>query len=253
MAKSRTRAGNWRNNRSETPAEPDNGQPKPSANGHAPSANGVHKKPENKAAELAAKTWAPIGEAIKRHVQGDDKKRILAMRRADFEEVYAVMDQLIASHHEHLVDSEADIALIWLLKPSHSAGKLALGKTVKATDVQNALIGLTSKKLSGYQFVIFLDASAWEKFVPDQREALMDHLLCHAFAELEEQNQQGNGGWKFKLRKHDIEEFSEVVQRHGLYLKDLQDFMEIAKDAATPNLFTDQNAEAEPEPETAKA
>lgn len=245
MAKARTRAGNWRNNRSEAPAEPENGQPKPST-------NGVHKKPENKAAELAAKTWAPIGEAIRRIVQGDDKKRILAMQRDDFEDVYSVMDQLIASHHEHLVDSEADIALIWWLKPSYAAGKLKLGMAAKATDVQNALIGLTSKKSSGYQFVIFLSASAWEKFTPDQREALMDHELCHCFAELEEQNERGNGGWKFKLRKHDLEEFGEVVQRHGLWIKDLQDFMEVAKDAATPNLFTDQNAE-EPKAEKAEA
>jgi len=250
--KAKPRAGNWRNNRSDTAPDEAGTGPKPSVNGHAPSANGVHKKPENQAADLAAKTWAPTGEAIKRLVGSDDKRKILAMDRKDFEEVYATMDTLIASHHQHIVDSEADIALIWLLKPSYSSGKLIVGKTKIASDEANALIGLTSKKSSGYQFVIYLDASAWEKFVPDQREALMDHLLCHAVAELEEQSERGNAGWKFKLRKHDIEEFTEVVQRHGLYVKDLQDFVEIAKDAAKPNLFTDVNAE-EPASEEASA
>ena len=79
----------------------------------------------------------------------------------------------------------------------------------------------------------------------------MDHLLCRAFAELEEQSAQGGGGWKFKLRSPDISEFGEVVQRHGLYIKDLQDFMAVARDADTPSLFNDQNAE-EPELEPAE-
>lgn len=226
-----------------------NGVPIPGTNGKLKIA-----KPEDKAAELAAETWKPIGEAIKKLRGNDDKLKLLAMKRDDFEEVYGVMDTLVAEHHPHLVEAEAEIALIWLLTPSYSSGKLILGRAQRAATMANALAGLVAKKNHrDFNFVISLDAGAWERLAPDQREAVMDHLLCHCFCELKEQDPNGNAGWQWKIRRHDIEEFTEVVQRHGLYMTDLQEFVEVARDAALPNLFTSPEEAQEPEAEEATA
>lgn len=219
-------------------------------NGHANGkvgSNGLHKKPEDlseKALTLAADTWKATGEKVKKLAKEGEK--LLAMKREDFEEIYQVMDTLIASHHPHLVDSEAEIALLWIMEPSFSGGEIVLGRTAKVTTPMNALVGLIAKKTHRpFNFTISLDVGAWERLTPDQREAVMDHYICRAFAEEKKLDDRGNTGWQYKLRQPPIREFPEVIQRHGIYLEILKEFVEAAKEAAIPTLFTSPNAPVE--------
>jgi hypothetical protein len=55
----------------------------------------------------------------------------------------------------------------------------------------------------------------WEKLDPSQRVALIDHELCHF----------GAGGG---LVEHDLGEFRAVVERHGLWLSDVEAFVQAA-------------------------
>lgn len=61
----------------------------------------------------------------------------------------------------------------------------------------------------------------------EKKRALVDHELCHAAPVLNKQlepvyNEAGRA--VYRSRKHDIEEFRCIVERHGCYKRDLEEF-----------------------------
>lgn len=82
-----------------------------------------------------------------------------------------------------------------------------------------------------YDFIILLNQEVWndKEFGPEKKAALIDHELCHAEVALARDgepklDERGRRVWR--TRKHDIEEFRAVVQRHGCYKYDLEKFAE---------------------------
>jgi hypothetical protein len=141
-------------------------------------------------------------------------------RRDSGEALYALMDGLIAENHKHL--SSANVALAWKIggwKPDDD-GIRKLGQCKKASELD--------QRLSGYDFVILLNREAWEEDLSeDQRRALLDHELCHAEVKVDGDGEQAadeTGRRIWRIRKHDVEEFEAIVQRHGLYKRDLEHF-----------------------------
>ncbi len=150
-------------------------------------------------------------------------------------EPYAVLDKMRTFHLEL---QEASIAIAWRkrLTPDKD-NHLVLGKCVKASDLQ--------RELAEYDFIILLNQEVWEdsEFTGEKRMALMDHELCHAARCYDDEgsaryDERGRAVWR--TRKHDIEEFQEIVQRHGCYKNDLERFAEaLLKKRAAP-LFVDE-------------
>lgn len=142
---------------------------------------------------------------------------------------------------QHFDVAEARIALAWQkgIKPDVD-GRLMLGKCVKATDLQRELVDI--------DFVILLNREVWEDidFTEHKQLALLDHELCHAARSVDSDGEaridtKGRPVWR--TRGHDIEEFREVVERHGLYKYDLEKFAEaIAKRKRTPLFAEAENA-----------
>lgn len=138
-------------------------------------------------------------------------------------EPYRILSEVREEFHEEL--RGASIALAWQrsLKPD-TDGHLVLGKCMKASDLQRELVD--------YDFVILLNSEVWndEGFTIEKKRALIDHELCHAAPavdkETEEQKVDERGRRVWRLRKHDIEEFREIVERHGCYKSDLEAFAE---------------------------
>lgn len=89
-------------------------------------------------------------------------------------------------------------------------GRLVLGKTRKATPFE--------RYIAGYDLVISFDKSHWKKLGPAQRIALVDHELCH----VTRNHETGD----YRLIGHDLEEFNEVVRRHGAWAADIVAFNE---------------------------
>lgn len=117
---------------------------------------------------------------------------------------------------------KARIGLAWrkALKPDVD-GHLILGKCVKISDLQHEMVDL--------DFVILLNKEVWQnpEFAEEKKLALMDHELCHAARVEDEygaQKEDEKGRLCWRVRKHDIEEFQDVVQRHGCYKRDLERF-----------------------------
>jgi len=152
------------------------------------------------------------------------------------ESLYAMLDGLIEEHHEHLTN--ARIALAWNLTWQPDVdGRCTLGKCKRASDLD--------RELAPYDFVIMLRHEFFEnpEVTDAQRLALIDHELCHAEVALEDNDEpkvDTKGRTVYRIRKHDIEEFSSVVARHGIWRRDIEDFAAMLERARKTNGKTDE-------------
>ncbi len=135
-------------------------------------------------------------------------------------EPYVLLSRLVAAYHPHL--GEARIALAWQdgLQPDKD-GKLTLGKAKKPSDLD--------RQLHPYDLIVLLNRESWEDLSPAQREALIDHELSHFAVVLEEGKplRDDNDCIVYRLKKHDLEEFRAVVDRHGFYKSDIEEFARV--------------------------
>ncbi len=142
----------------------------------------------------------------------------------DTNEIYLMMAALLIQHHDHL--AEARIALAWNLSWSADPdGRLQLGKCKKVGDLD--------RQLHGYDFVILLNKEAWEEpeFDTAKKLALLDHELCHAQVKRDKHDEvvkDENGKIVYRIKKHSLEEFSEIVTRHGIWKDDIRAFVQRA-------------------------
>lgn len=130
---------------------------------------------------------------------------------------YEIMDDLIERHHAWL--QHAKIALAWRHKWKEDVdGVLRLSQTRRTADVD--------VQLHGFDFVIMLNFEAWNnaEFSHAQQEALIDHELTHCQPVLDDMIQRtdeaNNRLWR--LRRHDVEEFVEIAERHGMWRHQLE-------------------------------
>ena len=136
-------------------------------------------------------------------------------------ELRRLAEQIIDQHHEHLEDAKS---LIGFYLRSGSADWA--GKAKKCTAFE--------RHVTGYLLFVFINAGAWEGLNQKQQRALMDHELCH-FTRTFHQEVNELGGWKsvwddandpdnWGIRDHDVEEFSDVIRRHGLWEQGIEKF-----------------------------
>lgn len=155
-------------------------------------------------------------------------------------EAYRVLTKM---RKYHLDAISADIRLAWqdAMKPDQD-GHLVLGRCVKISDLQ--------REFNEFDFVIVLNREAWDDpdFTMDKKEALIDHELCHVGSVEDDDgakyDDRGRRVWRTK--KHDIEEFQEIVVRHGCYKRDLERFAEalIKRRKSEPSLFDEEQTAA---------
>jgi hypothetical protein len=134
--------------------------------------------------------------------------------------MYVLLEDLVVAYHPEL--ERARIALAWCTswKPDVD-GRVTLGKCKKASDLD--------RELAAYDFVILLRKSFWlDPRVSDaQRRALLDHELCHAALKYDDAGapvEDERGRLVYRTRKHDIEEFTDIVTRYGTWTADLERF-----------------------------
>ena len=148
-------------------------------------------------------------------------KKVSVRRASENDPAYLTAEKLILEHHPDLV--EAKVVLLyntaWSVDPG---GRVVLGKCKIASAADRALVGEVD-------VIVTLNAAFWfdEQTSSEQREALLDHELCHAHLQYDgegEPVQDELGRLVFKLRHHDVEEFEDVIKRHGTYKRDLERF-----------------------------
>ena len=132
-------------------------------------------------------------------------------------EAYRIMEELIENHHSHLKDAKIVIAWRFGWRPD-ADGRLCLGSAKKGSDLD--------RSMHGYDFVVLLNHEAWNKGGLDDKghQAVLDHQLCHCQVAVDtngEPKADEKGRTCYRLRKHDIEEYLDVVNRHGLHTHEL--------------------------------
>lgn len=137
------------------------------------------------------------------------------------ERMYPMLRRLVEAYHEELRD--ARIALAWCTSwKADVDGRVTLGKCRKASDLD--------REIAEYDFIILLNQAFWvsSDVTFPQREALLDHELCHATVALDPKTLEPivdeRGRTVYRIRKHDVEEFRDIVLRHGVWKQDLEDF-----------------------------
>lgn len=167
------------------------------------------------------------------------------MASVDFEEapdVRAVAVDLIHKHHPHLVDAKDLIGFYFRYGNSDWAGKAK-----KCTAFE--------RHMTGQQLFVFINEGAWNALKYDQRAALVDHELCHfsrsLHKEFDDEQQKWVDAWdpaddpdSWSIRDHDVEEFSDVIRRHGLWEQGIEQFAVAVRGATyQADLFEDYGSE----------
>lgn len=130
-------------------------------------------------------------------------------------EVEKIASDLIEVVEDHQPLDDVTMLYVWRDQAGRSGGRKVLGRARKLTGL-NAYLATGS---NAALFVIEIAADIWEGLEPYQRRALVDHELCHCKVSYNDHGEQ-----KLSIRAHDLEEFGGVIDRHGLWLADVQTF-----------------------------
>lgn len=118
-----------------------------------------------------------------------------------FETVERMAKDLISNYHPHL--TEARIKYICRNRAARRGGNLVPGNVYKMSGKFEYLVG--------HDFVVEVALEVWNDLSPNQRTALIDHLLSRCVGEEDEED----GSTKWRLIPPEVQEFPEVAERHG--------------------------------------
>lgn len=152
------------------------------------------------------------------------------------DEVKKVAEPLIKNYHSHL--NGAEIVYLFQNKRDRATGAAVIPKSkgrpvlgmAKLVTGLNAFLVSGATRTDGDEidpfFVLLITKPAWDRMKAKQREALVDHELCHMGVD----DETG----KPTLLPHDLEEFNAVVRRHGIWQEDVEAFFKAAKQIPLP-------------------
>ncbi len=148
----------------------------------------------------------------------------------------AIGERLINEHHPHLRGA----VIAWLLRPAaenaeakppaRSGKKIKIATASVFTAKNQAAVELLDVLSAAPDFVIEIKELYWDRLSLEQQAAVVDHELCHL--------RRDGDGWY--LADHDVQEFRAVVERHGLYISDLEEFAFSIEQSRQLKLFPEE-------------
>jgi hypothetical protein len=143
-------------------------------------------------------------------------------------EVAELAREIIARHHPHLLDIR--IEYVFGDAAPEANGRVTLGKAMRISGVNAELArledGSEDEDDEDAFFCIVMYDDVWPNLNDCRRTALLDHGLCHCKVKISK-----TGVLKLYIAPHDLEEFTEIVERHGLWSKDVQKIAAAIKQA----------------------
>lgn len=115
------------------------------------------------------------------------------------------------------------VKITYMFRPeaAMSDGKVTAGMCIRVDDRNWAV--------HKHDFIIEIAYDVWTEATPEFRRALMDHELGHVGIRFEEdghaKEDEKTGRIRTYCKHHDIEEFEDVLERHGPYHKSLRSFL----------------------------
>lgn len=134
-----------------------------------------------------------------------------------FDAVAEIAKKLVASTHPHL--ASAKIEFFSRSKAQKHGGRQTPGTIKKASPFEKHLVSQFRQDHEEPDYIMIVALDVWNLFQPSQRTALVDHLLTHCVAEENEQD----GSMKYSIQPPDVQEFAEIVGRHGKWNEPLQE------------------------------
>lgn len=135
-------------------------------------------------------------------------------------EAETIASELIPQFHPHLVGLK--IAHLSKVKPPKKKQGRPPREGKKMTMAKAARVSPKMRALgANFHFVIEYDDAIWQELTEDKKRALVDHELLHC----------GNDADGVYLRAHQVEEFGIVLERHGLWRCDVEQFAESVEKA----------------------
>jgi hypothetical protein len=149
-------------------------------------------------------------------------------------EVEKIAGKLIHNFHGHL--SSVRIEYVFIDKTPKSQGKAVWGSARLIGGLNSFLAGNVDTEAADTDeapvdegfFVIVIAKPIFDSLPDQHREALIDHQLCHCRAGLKKGKGESEAKTYLSLAGHDIEEHSEVIQRHGLWTEEAKKFAEVS-------------------------
>ena len=139
-------------------------------------------------------------------------------------EVKEIAEELIPKYHAHLAECNVRLDYVFVSKTPVKGGKDIWGTCRKITNLNAHLAGEEQSF-----FVIVISEPVWDILPRDKKVALVDHELCHAWAVFDQKEDDDNAEVvKLSIIPHDVEEFSCIIRRHGLWKDDVKAFVEEA-------------------------
>lgn len=129
------------------------------------------------------------------------------------EYILDIAKRLIDQYHEPL--KTARIGIIMRSEAPVTGGRVTYGKAEKVSAKAQVHVP--------YDFIIWLAADRFGALAPLQREALIDHELCHC--------QWDDFDMAASIRPHDVEEFTEILERYGYWWPHAEEFAAVAQQA----------------------
>lgn len=154
--------------------------------------------------------------------------------KGNIPEPYKLLKETRDMHHGDT--RQARIALAWRLrtKADHD-GHIVLGKCIKVSDLH--------REFADYDFIITLNKDFWDEpeVTKAQRMALLDHEMMHAAptynGETGEHEVDERGRFLFRTRSHDFADFNDIIQRHGIWKRDLERLAELIREKKKAPMF----------------
>ena len=117
--------------------------------------------------------------------------------------------KLIPQHYPELVG--AHVLCLCRNRASKAAGIPIPGAIRKANPTERYLTSKEGEDGDGANYVLTVALDVWNDLQPNQRLALIDHLLARCVATADE----ATGDYKYGLRPPQVQEFPEVAERNG--------------------------------------
>jgi hypothetical protein len=133
------------------------------------------------------------------------------------DEIQDVAEKLISMHHEHLKGAAIAYLMHKVDKDKSDQLSIPVKRAGHAHKIASArIVPENYHALCGFDFLLTVDERFWILFDEDKRIALIDHELSHM-----RKDEDG-----FYCASHDLEEFSDIIVRHGYWKADVRRFME---------------------------
>jgi hypothetical protein len=137
-------------------------------------------------------------------------------------EVEEIAKEIMELHYPNLRDAGLDIAYMWRTEAmALGEGRVAAGQCVHVADREFAI--------HGHDFLIIMARDVWNDASEEFRRAVVDHELSHVGIRYDEDGgieyDEDTNRAKTFCRRHEVEEFSEVLERHGAYHSSLVRFL----------------------------